>query len=127
MILNGLLESVRALPEYPGLLEHLSGAAKGGHSVALRLPRAARVPVAAAVTQSLGRVALYVVARPDRAATVAEELAAWAPEARVLSFGEPNPLFYEYAPWGPRTIASRLGVLGELAAPAPDLPPAVIV
>jgi transcription-repair coupling factor (superfamily II helicase) len=127
MILNGLLEAVRALPEYPGLLEHLSAGANRPRIVALRLPRAARAPVAAAVTQSLGRVALYVVARADRAAVVAEELAAWAPDARVLSFGEPNPLFYEYAAWGPRTIVSRLSVLGELAAPAPELPPAVVV
>jgi len=127
MILSGLLAAIRALPEYPGLLEHLSGSGAGKNSLALRLPRSARVPVAAAVTHSLGRPALYVVARSDRATTVAEELVAWAPETRVLTFGEPNPLFYEYVPWGPRTIVSRLAVLGELNAPAPDLPPAIVV
>jgi transcription-repair coupling factor (superfamily II helicase) len=126
MILSGLLAAIRALPEYPSLLEHLSGNA-GRHSVALRLQRSARVPLAAAAAQSLGRQTLYVVARSDRATTVAEELAAWVSEARVLTFGEPNPLFYEYAPWGPRTITSRLSVLGELLAPDPELPPPIIV
>jgi transcription-repair coupling factor (superfamily II helicase) len=126
MILSGLLPAIRALPEFPDLLKRLAAAqAEGG--AALRLPRSARVPVAAAVAESLGRPALYVVARTDRAATVADELAAWAPATRVLSFGEPNALFYEYVPWGPRTIVSRLSVLGELAAPPPDLPPAIIV
>ncbi len=127
MMLSGLLASIRALPEYPNVLEHLSGAAAGPSSLALRLQRSARVPVAAALAHSLSQPVLYVVARTDRAATVAEELAAWAPDIRVLSFSEPNALFYEYAPWGPRTIVSRLGVLGELAAPPPDRPPAVIV
>jgi transcription-repair coupling factor (superfamily II helicase) len=126
MILGGLLSAIRALPEFPGLLEYLSGTSQR-QSTALRLQRSARVPVAAAVAQSLGRPALYVVARTDRATTVADELAAWAPDARVLTFGEPNPLFYEFSPWGPRTIISRLAVLGELCAPAPDLAPAVIV
>src|SRR5579859_3122654 len=107
MILSALLPAIRALPEFPDLLKRLSAAqAEGG--AALRLPRSARVPVAAAVAESLGRPALYVVARTDRAATVADELAAWAPATRVLSFGEPNSLFYEYVPWGPRTIVSRL-------------------
>src|SRR5437588_13115155 len=101
MILSGLLRAMQALPDYPSVVEHLSGAADGQSSIALRLPRAARVPVAAAAIHSLGRPALYVVARTDRATTVADELAAWVPEARVLTFGEPNPLFYEYSPWGP--------------------------
>jgi transcription-repair coupling factor (superfamily II helicase) len=127
MILSGLLSGLQALPEYPRLLEHLSGAAPAPGSPALRLPRAARVAAAAAVAQSLGQPVLYLVARTDRAATVAEELSAWAPEARVLAFSEPNALFYEYAPWGPRTVVNRLSVLGELAAPRADLPPALIV
>ena len=127
MIIHGLLSAVRALPEYPALLSRLSDLADGQRGAALRLQRSARVPVAAAVTQSLGRPALYVVARTDRATTVAEELAAWTPEARVLTFSEPNPLFYEYSPWGPRTIVNRLGVLGELTSPPPGQPPAIIV
>ena len=98
MIVSGLLAAVRALPEYPTLLGRLSDPTEGQASAALRLQRSARVPVAAAVAQSLGRPALYVVARTDRAGTVAEELAAWAPDARVLTFSEPNPCLLYTSP-----------------------------
>src|SRR5215831_16607915 len=118
MILSGLLAAIESLPEFDSVLGGLAGAAPFG--AALRLPRAARVPVAAALAERLGRPLLYVVARTDRASTVADELAAWAPDVRVLTFNEPNALFYEFAPWGPRTIVGRLAVLGELTAPPAD-------
>jgi transcription-repair coupling factor (superfamily II helicase) len=68
-----------------------------------------------------------IAARTERAATVAEELSAWAPQARVLSFNEPNPLFYEYSAWGPRTIQSRLSVLAALSGVAPAAQAPLIV
>src|SRR3970282_1674211 len=42
-------------------------------------------------------------------------------------FAEPNPLFYEYSAWGPRTIQARLGVLSALANAPAGGPPTVIV
>jgi transcription-repair coupling factor (superfamily II helicase) len=46
--------------------------------------------------------------------TLAEEIPTWAPDLQPLLFREPNPLFYEKSPWGPRTIRSRLHALAAL-------------
>ncbi|MCC7359339.1 MAG: transcription-repair coupling factor [Anaerolineales bacterium] len=128
MNLAGLLEPVGRLPEYQAALAALRRAAPSAPGFALRLPRAARTPVAAALSHDQPGPTLIIAARTDRAATVAEELAAWAPGARVLTFNEPNPLFYEYGAWGPRTIYARLNVLAALtgADHAPEAPLIVV-
>jgi len=43
-----------------------------------------------------------------------EELPAWAPGLQVLPFPDPGPLFYERAPWGPRTLRQRVVTLAAL-------------
>jgi len=128
MNLAGLLDTLRGLPEYQAALAAVRDAQPGAPGVALRLLRAARIPVAAALSQEQPAPTLVIAARPDRVATVAEELSAWAPQARVLVFHEPNPLFYEYAAWGPRTIHDRLNVLAALTTPpTAGEPPLIIV
>ncbi len=146
MNLSALLPALRTLPEYPGLLEHI-----GRNPVALGLPRAARLPVVAALAADLQRPALLIAARSDRALLFNEELPAWLPiqqqsafshqpSARFANdplsvhpsalrlqpssfiihhFPEPNPLPYEHAPWGPRTIRQRIATLASLVAPHP--------
>ena len=106
--LSGLLPALRALPEYRAALER-SGPA------ALVVPRAARLPVMAALAQDAARPVLILTARSDRALALADELGVWHPTAALLPFAEPNPLFYEYDAWGPRTIRARLAVLAALA------------
>ena len=117
MNLTGLLAAVRAVPEYQSVRDALAQPHAPGN-LALQLQRSARIPVGAALAHDLDRPTLYIAGRIDRAATVLEELAAWAPAARILLFPEPNPLFYEYAAWGPRTIYNRLAVLEALTYPA---------
>ncbi len=134
MNLSALLPALRTLPEYPGLLEHI-----GRSPVALGLPRAARLAVVAALAAELQRPALLIAARSDRALLFNEELPAWLPSnqqshsasLRGLSsaisdqpsafnihhFPEPNPLPYEHAPWGPRTIRQRITALAALTSP----------
>ncbi len=126
MNLDGLLPTLRGLPEYQAALDNLRAATPGTPGFALHLMRSARIPVAAAFSQE-GPVTLVIAARADRAATVAEELSAWAPNARVLSFLEPNPLFYEYGTWGPRTIQTRLNVLAALTTPPASAEPPLVV
>jgi hypothetical protein len=99
MNLSGLLAALRGLREYQSVLEALGD--PDSPQLALRLQRSARIPVGGALAQDLDRPILYIAGRIDRAAAVLEELGAWAPAARVLHFAEPNPLFYEYAGWGP--------------------------
>ncbi|HZD58090.1 MAG TPA: CarD family transcriptional regulator, partial [Anaerolineales bacterium] len=99
----------------------------------LGLRRSARLPVLVAVYQELQRPVLLLADRVDHALTLVDELALWAPRAPRRFFPEPNPLFYENAPWGASTRRDRLSVLTSLAAfhipgPAkPESPPVIIV
>ena len=57
---------------------------------------------------------------------LAEELPAWAPGLQVLPFPDPGPLFYERAPWGPRTLRQRVVTLAALTeADQPGATPGV--
>jgi transcription-repair coupling factor (superfamily II helicase) len=107
-MLTGLLDIVRAQDAFRAILET-------PESQALGLPRSARPYVIAALAgQGEAAITLVVTARVERAHDLAEQLPAWDPTLRVLSFPEPNPIFYERAPWGPRTIRARLQVLARL-------------
>ena len=98
----------------------------------IALPRAARLAVLAALYRSLQRPLLLITDRADRALTLLDELSLWLPDANRLYFPEPNPLFYERAPWGPNTRRDRLTVLSALSqlqipsAPKPDKPPLIV-
>ena len=87
-----------------------------GYSIpALGLRRAARLPWLAALRQSIDQPLLLITDRNDRALMLADELELWAPQLPRLFFPEPNPLFYENAPWGLTTRRDRLMVLTSLA------------
>jgi transcription-repair coupling factor (superfamily II helicase) len=111
MNLSAILPTLRALPEYETLL-----ARAGSGVVALGLPRAARLPFVAAVASQLNRPALVFN----------EELPAWLPDGsyQLHHFPEPNPLPYEHAPWGPRTIRQRITTL---AAQTTDNPAQITI
>ena len=81
----------------------------------LGIRRSARLPWLAALRQSLERPLLLITDRNDHALMLADELALWAPKIPRLFFPEPNPLFYENAPWGLTTRRDRLMVLTALA------------
>ncbi len=112
MDLSALLETLRALPEVAALVE----AVIDGNAApsALRVPRSARPALAATLAHSLGRPVVYLVTRTDRELVVQEELSAWNRSLPLLPFPEPNPLFYDCSPWGPRTIRQRAAVLAYL-------------
>ncbi len=81
----------------------------------LGIRRSARLPWLAALRQSLEYPLLLITDRNDHALMLADELALWAPNLPRLFFPEPNPLFYENAPWGLTTRRDRLMVLTTLA------------
>jgi len=97
----------------------------------LGIRRSARLPWLAALRQSLEYPLLLLTDRNDHALMLADELALWAPKLPRLFFPEPNPLFYENAPWGLTTRRDRLMVLTTLAGyhipgvPKP-IPPIII-
>jgi len=131
MDLSALLEAFRALPEVAALVEAV--AAGTAASTALRVPRSARPALAATLAHSLGRPVVYLVTRADRELVIQEELSAWSHSLRLLPFPEPNPLFYDCSPWGPRTIRQRAAVLADLTrgsqpgGPAPEGPRASVL
>jgi transcription-repair coupling factor (superfamily II helicase) len=112
MNLTSVVDRLRTVPEYRGLLESLSRHAAGAQS--LRLPRSARPMLAAAMAQDLSCTVIYLVSRADRLLAVQEELNAWAPDLGIHAFPEPNALFYEPAAWGPRTIRQRAATLAYM-------------
>jgi transcription-repair coupling factor (superfamily II helicase) len=81
---------------------------------ALGLRRSARLPWLTALHQSLEQPFLLITDRNDHALLLADELALWTPSVPRLFFPEPNPLFYENAPWGLNTRHDRLMVLSAL-------------
>ncbi len=114
MDLSSLCDRVRRIPEY----EQLRQVMASGKEVQgpLLLPRAARVAVAVSLVRDLGRTALLLVPRNDRMLTLAEEIPSWDPELHLLTFPEPNPIFYEHTPWWPRTIQQRAAALAFITA-----------
>jgi transcription-repair coupling factor (superfamily II helicase) len=112
MDLSVLLDRLRASAAYQSLLSDLQTRPRVRGD--LRLLRSARAPLAAALSLDLHRPVVVVVPRPDRLMVLAEELPAWAPATRVYPFPDPNPLFYERAPWGPRTLRQRVVAFAAL-------------
>ncbi len=112
-MLTSVLNIIKELPAFQELLEAVQARTSLPNLV---LPRATRLPVLSALHQTLNAPILFLTHRSDHALTLADELALWAPEATQLSFPEPNPLFYENAPWGTNSRRDRLIVLTGLAA-----------
>jgi transcription-repair coupling factor (superfamily II helicase) len=82
---------------------------------ALGLRRSARLPVLAAIYKELQVPILLITDRSDHALSLFDEFSLLAPDANILFFPEPGPLFYEDSPWGERTRRERLMCLTELA------------
>jgi transcription-repair coupling factor (superfamily II helicase) len=80
------------------------------------LRRAARLPVLAALYRANPQPIIFLTDRDDHALTLLDELNLWLPDAPKRYLPEPNPLFYENAPWGESTRRERLAVLTTLAA-----------
>ncbi len=126
-----LFENIRKLGAYQQVLEALRA---GKQLPGLAMPRAARLPVLAALHADLSQPIVLVTDRADRALALADELAFWLPDAPRYIFSEPNSLFYEDAAWGNTTRRERLHALTALAAyhlpfakkPGQRMPPVIV-
>ncbi len=123
-----LLDKIRTLTQYQQLLKQIQA---GEEIPGLGLPRAARLPILAALHQDLNQPILLVTDRSDHALSLFDELGFWVKAPRYL-FAEPNPLFYEQAAWSVTTRRERLQALTVLAvyqlpfAEKPEKPPIII-
>ncbi len=124
-----LLRQFDDLPQYKLLLKQIID---GVQIPGLGLPRAARLPLLAALHADLDQVVLLVTDRADHALSLFDELGFWAGDAPRFHFAEPNPLFYEQAAWGIATRRERLQTLTGLAryhlpfAEKPEKPPIIV-
>ena len=112
-MLTRLLNTFQELPAYQELTEAIQARTPLPNLV---LPRTTRLPILSALHQTLRVPILFLTHRTDHALTLADELTLWAPEILQLPLPEPNPLFYENAPWGANTRRDRLIVLTTLSA-----------
>ena len=110
--MESVFNSIQGLPEYQTLLGSLQAVAV---LPGLGLPRAARLPLLAALHSDLNRVTLLVTDRADYALSLFDELDFWVRKTPRFHFAEPNPLFYEQAAWGAATRRERLLALTGLA------------
>src|SRR5574341_1876232 len=108
-----ILNKIHELLEYQHLLKQLQ--ANGQGLPGLGLPRAARLPVLAALHKDFDGPILLVTDRADHALSLFDELGFWVKSPRY-HFAEPNPLFYEQAAWGITTRRERLQTLTALAS-----------
>ncbi|HET9910693.1 MAG TPA: hypothetical protein VFQ13_02325, partial [Anaerolineales bacterium] len=124
-----VLNKIRELSEYQQLLKQLQP--DGRQLPGLALPRAARLPVLAALHQDVDRPILLITDRADHALALFDELGFWVQSPRY-HFAEPNPLFYEQAAWGVTTRRERLQTLTALSSyhlpfvQKPEIPPVFV-
>ena len=124
-----MLEAIRSVGAYQNLVEQLKA-----HSAVTGLgtPRAARLPILAALHEDLKRPILYITSRSDTLPTILDELFFWDKDLPKLSFPEPTPLFYERAAWGKTVRRDRIQALAHLSTyhipgiKAPQTPPVIV-
>ncbi len=114
MQLSGLLDLLRESSHYRAVLKHLKASEPADD---LRIIRAARPFVLAALASDWDGPVLYLTARVDRAYNVSEQLPVWLPESAIHRFAEPTPVFYDRAPWGDTVQRSRISTLAALMPP----------
>jgi transcription-repair coupling factor (superfamily II helicase) len=107
-----ILTAIRSLPPYQRVLNQI----KSGKQIpGLGLPRAARLPILAALLEDIQQPILFIADRADHALSIFDELGFWVKSPRY-HFAEPNPLFYEQAAWGVTTRRDRLQALAALSS-----------
>jgi transcription-repair coupling factor (superfamily II helicase) len=112
MNLSPLLDKIQTLPEYQALCRTLSTGQHVEHP--LRLMRSIRHVIASALSRDLCRPILMIVPRADRMLTLLDEIPAWDPNLQLLSFPDPDPLFYEFSSWSTRDVLHRVSTLALL-------------
>lgn len=108
--LSFILERIASLQELKSLASQLT---RGNHPLGLALPRAARLPVLAALRSEVKRPVLLLTDRADHATALFDELTLWLGD-RPLLFPEPSPLFYERAAWSASSRRERLQTISRL-------------
>src|SRR4030042_6364178 len=113
MDLSRMLSLVEKVPAYRRLKEELSGSS--GKAIKLAAVDAVKPFLIAALHQGLNLPILVVAAQPENAKRLYDELQAWCPDSKFLSFfPETDFLLGEYSESDAITSAERLRTLSAL-------------
>jgi transcription-repair coupling factor (superfamily II helicase) len=113
--LSSLLDLLKNIPSYHGLIDALSSSHQRLSQSPIGLLSAARPTILAALHTQTWRPLLVIVARADHARALAHQIRAWSPHpASILRLPDPDALPYERVPWGRDTIRERVSVLAAL-------------
>lgn len=107
-----MLDLISQQPEYIDLIHQIE---KRTIFTSIGLIRSVRLPMIAAMNNSLGYPMVFVVERMDQALSIADELCFWMKSDSIVLFPEPSPTFYEKAAWGSLTRRDRLATLTYLS------------
>ena len=105
------LQKIRALPEFKELSKRIQAF---GNISPLGLGRSVRLPILAALHQSLNRPILLITQRTNGALTMLDELSMWIPDLNPMFFPEPTSLFYEDISWGENIRRERISAFMAL-------------
>ncbi len=93
----------------------------------LHIPVAARLPLLAALHQTLQRPVLFITGRADRTRLLTDQLRFWVQNpAHVIRLPDPGVLPYERISWNRQTIAGRLAAFTALATSNTNGAPIVV-
>lgn len=109
-----MFETISGIPQWRELIDSL----KEGHleqAQSLGILRSARFAALSALRKALPHPILYILDKPSHANLALDELKFWLPQAEILSFPAPDPLFYEPGAWDPFIRAERIKTLTRLA------------
>ena len=108
-----LFSNISKLSDYQSLKQQIEAT----QSIeSLSLIRSSRLPIISALFFDLGRPAVYLTDRSDRAFSHLDEIRFWLGDQVPFNFPAPTPLFYEKAEWGAKTRRDRLHCMSMLAA-----------
>ncbi len=82
----------------------------------LGLARSPRIPLLTALNATIDRPLFLITDKLDRALVLEDEWNFWCQECSLISFPEPDPLYYEKVAWSRKTRRDRLSVLTQLSA-----------
>lgn len=109
MNLSPILTTIQNLSSFQLTRNAIEGNSNG--LISIPSLRAARLPLVIALAEATSKPVIMVVGRPDRMRSLMDDVQSWNPQISVYPFPNPNPLFYEQSPWGPRTLRERLQAL----------------
>jgi transcription-repair coupling factor (superfamily II helicase) len=128
-IQSEILSKIESLPAYKQLKASIE---KKEPLPSLSMSRASRLAALSSLYNGIQVPFFYLTDRSERVPTLLAEMTFWLPDARIYTFPDPTPLFYEMSPWNNTIRRERLQVLTLLAGYhlpvkiTPQIPPIII-